>query len=300
MGRKKGIPFGGLSRDRVAASRLAAVVEREIGARFDPKRVRRVVRTLETKSLLNAAAHLPSERLAKLLAELPEMTVSRAAERRGRYLHLFDPQRTAESYARATRELTRLIGTGDADRLLTTTNGRRLLETQARTLYSELSGIADRYGSLKVETGLYNDLVRLLEPERFNELALDAHHPIEQRFFAKFAEDWRLLGWSSTDDMPALPAHYSQHRAAPKSLPGMGQHPEAVLAQSLSADLRKHIKLDQVKDAAQLLKAYRAYYASSRRLRSALPVVEAVEHELGRRRSLTRLAEEAAKLRRER
>lgn len=275
----------GLGPDRIRDSEFAALIERELRRRTDPDGIRRRLRDLRSGRALATAADLPASRLEALVADLPRTTLQNGARRRSGYGHLFEPVPEADGYLRSSDELRSLLAGTAADGLIRTPRAREVLEQHARVLFGQLADVSDRYDTLSVETGLFNGIVRRLYPDDYPSLRLDAHHLVEERTFERFSDEWRLLGWSSPADMPALPVFYEHHIRSPKRLPGIGQLGRELDAKSLTQELLKAIRPDREKDAFSLLDAYRGFYSRGG-LRRAVPVLDAIDRELSRRYTL--------------
>lgn len=294
---RRGEPLYGLDPLRVADSKLAGVLERELRKRTDPDRLRRSLGDLKKGRVFRPQANTAANRLGALLAEMPRATVAKGVARRRRYDHLFDAPEDTRSYLRSTEELRALLKSGEGRQLLRSAAGRQMLEQHAQALVQQIADVTDRYLVLEVETGLFNELVGMLYPKDYPSLRLDAHHVIEQRAFELFRKDWASLGWTKPQDMVAIPVFYEFHIRSPKRLPVLRKLGEELDARSLSKELFKQVDPKRAGDVFALLKAYKAYYAKGG-LTRAIPVLEAIENELSRRRSAARIVKEVKKLQR--
>jgi hypothetical protein len=286
----------GLDAKRVVDSELARLLERELARRTDPQRLRRTLAAqLKSGKMLAAAASVPVRRLEALLTDLPRLAAQQAARRRTGFAHLFGRSSASRPYLASTEELSSLLKSGAAQDLLKSAQGRTLLDQHGRVLVDQLAGISDRYADLKLETGLFNDLMRLLYPNDYPSLRLDAHHVIEDRAFAHFAKDWGLLGWKSADDMATIPLFYELHIRSPKRIPGVTELGQRLDARSLTGELLSQIDVTAAPNVFALLNTYRGYYARGGITR-ALPVIDAIEKELSSALTRAKLVQQAKKL----
>jgi hypothetical protein len=284
----------GLRAEIVADTEITRLIERLLSERTDPLRVRRVVGDLREGRAFSKVFNAASKRLETLLADLPRMTLEQTARRRGRFGHLFEFPDDARVYLRQTDELRALVTGPAAKDLLKVPEGRRILEEHARVLSLQVAGVVDRYSALSSETGLFNGIVQLLYPEDYASLRLDSHHVAEERTYTRFRADWELLGWKSPLDMATIAVPYEYHIRSPKRLPGIDQIGKDLDARSLTQELLKHIDVNGYRDVFDLLEAYKGFY-NRNGLRRALPVLDAIENELARRRSVRKIIREVKK-----
>jgi hypothetical protein len=296
-----------------------------LSTRADETLIKLAIRDIRAGKVLRPALKATIERLEALLADLPRLSGMLTSRRKG-FGHVFgagleaarkDPQRAA--YLRMCDELRELARTPEFRQLLKLKGPRGKIDKHARDSMQNLSGVVERYGDLYRETYTLNALTRRLYPGRttigftksgvpikgpkeYLSLRLDAQHIVEQRAFAKkeWGKDWALLGWKSTNDMPAIPVMHEWHIRSPKNLMGMddvyldaAEKPIQDVF-SLTDEMEKALKLDKFAKPEDYLRALSTFYdvaAKNRRgvdvqpLRDLVKFADEVREQLRRARA---------------
>jgi hypothetical protein len=287
--------------ERLRDSRVATIVRRELARRTDLGRITQDLRGLKSRRVFGVSANSALRRLESILPELPRLIVQQAAERRTKKLaHLFsgdaqsDPSRL--HYHKTLEELRELVRDPDFQKLAKDPEALRFLERNVlSTLLDQTAGTVDSYDKLNLETGTFNALVKQLYPKDFPSLRVDAHHIIEDRTYERFRDTWKLLGWESAEDMPAIPLMYEYHIRSPKRLPRIEELGKKKDIKSLSKELESAIKLDKFTSPEELIDAYMRFYQKEAIWKDVRPVLEAVQYEISVRRSRARLVRELKK-----
>jgi hypothetical protein len=151
---------------------------------------------------------------------------------------------------------------------------------EAAGIYQELRGVILPYRRLRSRTLGFNERVRTLYGYSkydidYVKLRLDAHHIVEDEWFAPFASEFRAkLGWQTAEDMDAIALHTEWHIRSGKGLAGKGLQ-GAEKEPSLSAALRQHLADQQrrpdgttvpFKSAKEVVEAHRSFYQNYSRL----------------------------------
>ncbi len=285
--------------ERLIDSETARLVQRRLQQKTDPNRIARSFAGLRSKRAFTQATNTVLSRLESLLKDIPQLTVQQSSKRRRGLAHLFSGEARSDpvrlQYRKTLNEFTDLIDTPNFQKLLAHVPSRRMLEDYGHALFSHIAGTSDSYDDLLAETKTFNALIKRLYPDDFPSLRIDAHHIIEGRAYENFAETWKLLGWESANDMPAIPLLYEFHIRSPKRLTGMQELVKKGDITSLSRQLLTTIKLEKINSPEELIKSYIAYYSKTAIWKDVRPVLQSVEQEITRRKTAARLVRELTK-----
>lgn len=303
--------------EKLMEGKLAKAVTEQLARHLDPAVMRLAVRELRTGKLLTKAANSALARIDALLLRLPKLLPALEFRTKS-FAHLFgkEMERVAADaargeYLRGLDELRDIAKTEAFAELMKTPAGRTRVEEQAKMLMRNLSlDTIDRYGDLKRETYALNALTKRLYPDDFGSLRVDAQHVVEQRAFEKFKADWKLLGWNSVEDMPAMPVMWEWHIRSPGKLPGfetaegMYKLPKSQIpieeVKSLTKELFDAADIQKIKTAEELLNAYRAFYERPNKysryakpMRPFVKAIDEIERALTRARTQSKLVQQA-------
>jgi hypothetical protein len=254
----------------------------------------------------------------ELFKKLPSLA-AKLQFRRTSFAHLFKEGLEASrkdslraEYLRLCDQLREFARTADFEKLIdpkTSPSSRAAIEKYTRDLMQNISGIVDRYGDLFRESYLVNAFtkrlyrgpteqsvngVKFVGQDIYLSLRIDAQHIIEKRVLPKWKDDWKLLGWVSEADMPAIPVMHEWHIPSPKKL--MGLEGTKLLDEtpiedvfSLTKEMERDLPLDKFKSAEEYLSALKDFYRISVKnkrgdvvepLRNFVKFVEQTEKEL--------------------
>jgi hypothetical protein len=252
---------------------VTELVDRLMSGQVKSPYAKLLIARLTTGAIELAAKVAPTvaERLLKAAGEVFTLSSNVAvAGRRGTFAHLFGAglararaDAARRSYFRLLEDLGELVKSAEGTAAVETGTLRTTAEKVRNQIADNVGfGVFDRYGDLSRETGTLNTLNRVLTPDQFpGSIRLDAHHLIEDRMYKFFPDDWKLLGWESSDDMMATAIQWESHirsSASKKGLPGFEDRPDALL--SLTKRLLDEIPDGKYKNADDLIDAYIHFY----------------------------------------
>jgi hypothetical protein len=155
-------------------------------------------------------------------------------------------------------------------------------EKVLRAGYHRLSSQVDSYARLSKETRAWNKGMRELYPGHGNpDLRLDAHHVFEGRIFNELKDEFAAKGITRAEDLPCVAIPYEGHIRSPEALGAVfedfiarnldegGPLVERIegvprmtdeAMRSLTEDLKKAIKVDEIHSVPQAIEKYEAFY----------------------------------------
>lgn len=133
-------------------------------------------------------------------------------------------------------------------------------ENVLSAMYMSLSGMIEKYTFLKHKTSIFNEEIKKKFPEQMESLRLDAHHIIEARQYERFKNILKKIGWTSSDQMPAIAVHYISHIRSPKKIKELTGLKVAQETSSLSWELYKSVSSKHYKNVLEMINAYEEFY----------------------------------------
>lgn len=205
-----------------------------------------------------------------------------------KYEHLFDAKKLDPDYLKNLGKYTELVNDPQFEKLIKDPTNNRQFEKIASSLMMRFP--IDRYSNLASEQSLYNAIAKKLDPSMEYFVELNAHHLLDRKeeILKQFSKTWKMLGWNSTDDFPAIALMYEGHILSPqrkiigKISPTLQKLATEKDVKSFTKELSREIgDVDKYKTPEALVKAYKDFYAKrGRGWEKAVEALEQVEKDL--------------------
>lgn len=292
---------------------LGEIIEKELkNKNYDPSKIKKGLRGLMGKRMLNPILNTPLKRIESVLKEIPDLIKKQAVQVSPKFKNLFttqiDPQR--QLYLTMLEDLRELVK--DPQIKIFIRDNFYQFEKISLDLHKRLAGTPiEKYSDLRQEAGTYKAIIEELYPNNGPLIRIDAHHIIEGRTYEKFKDTWKLLDWHSAEDMLSLPLMYEGHILSPrgKKMPSdlfhLAKEKDYI---SFTNELKKAVVLEEIDTPEELIKAYKRFYSEKALFydslgesgkfkggergkeiwKKVLKFLDAVEIEIGNRKALQR------------